>query len=212
MRDDGTQQERHEENVQPSQESFAVSDEPPPLEIHTHIPYKTYAFMSNDPEKLQRLQHDTAYFNGWSRVPQSQQHPQKHRQHSSGSETYFEPSSKMTEETVFGAVQESDIRHDKVESSSVKHGDPPQTYCKPISEMTEEIVFGAVQESGSQRDKMEECVKHGDPPQTYYKPISETTEEIVFGAVQESSYYKDQNNDQSSLRHRHRANRNGVSQ
>ncbi|XP_074591265.1 uncharacterized protein LOC141847179 [Curcuma longa] len=152
LRDDGTQ--LYEENVQPLQESFAVYDEPPPLERQAHIPYKTYAFMSNDPEKLQQLRHDTAYFDGWSRVSQSQQHLQKHQQHSSGSETYHEPSSKMTQETVFGAVQESGSRCDKVEELSVKHGgDPPQTYCKPISGMTEEIVFGAVQELSCYKDR-----------------------------------------------------------
>ncbi|XP_042445681.1 uncharacterized protein LOC122030535 [Zingiber officinale] len=152
LSDDGTQQEQYEENVQPLQESFAAYDEPPPLERHTHIPYKTSAFMLNNPEKLQQLRHDTTYFDGWSRVPHSQQHLQKRQQHSSGSETYYEPSSKMTEEIVFGAVQESGSGPNKVEESSRKHGDPPQTYCEPISEMTVEIVFGAVQESSYYKD------------------------------------------------------------
>ncbi|KAG6469674.1 uncharacterized protein LOC122032134 [Zingiber officinale] len=63
------QQPQQEDNVWPLQESLVVPDEePPPFETQTHSPRKTYAFMSKNSEKLQQLQHDTAYFTEWGGV------------------------------------------------------------------------------------------------------------------------------------------------
>ncbi|CAL9112073.1 unnamed protein product [Musa textilis] len=112
------QQQQRKANSWPLQESFIVPDEePPPVEAQTpNQQRKTYAFMSKNPEKLQQLRYDRAYFNGWDGESQPQQHLQKHRQHSSSPQTYYEPTYETTDEVVFGAVKESDSKYDMAPS------------------------------------------------------------------------------------------------
>ena len=101
------------------------NEEPPPVELQTPNSRKTYAFMSKNPEKLQQLRHGRAYFSGWDGEPQQQQqHLQKLRQHSSGPQTYYEPSCETTEEIVFGALQELDGKYERMEIKAVDYGDP----------------------------------------------------------------------------------------
>ncbi|WOK95126.1 hypothetical protein Cni_G03833 [Canna indica] len=117
--------QRYEVNTWPSQESFMVpNEESPPVETQTPKPRKTYAFMSKNPEKLQQLRHSRAYFSGWEGEPQPQQHMQKLLRYSSGPQTYYEPSYETRGEVVFGAVQESDSKYERMEIEAVNYGDP----------------------------------------------------------------------------------------
>ncbi|CAN8239181.1 unnamed protein product [Cochlearia groenlandica] len=95
----------------PIQESFVIRDEdgPPPIEPRNQTPRKTYAFMSKDAEKMQKLRQSRAFYSSWDTelIPNQQQKQQQHRRHySSIPHTYYEENSEKTNEIVFGAVQE----------------------------------------------------------------------------------------------------------
>lgn len=110
-------------------ESFVIPDDeiPPPVETRTPT-RKTYAFMSNEPEKIHHIRHARAYANGWNAAPQQQVHQQhqlkQYRQCSSGPRTFYEQSCETTNEIVFGAVQELDSKRRSVEIKAVNYGDP----------------------------------------------------------------------------------------
>lgn len=127
------QQWRH--NSWPVQESFVIpdDDEPPPVETRTPTPAprKTYAFMSQDPEKIHHLRQGQAYFNNWDgkmllqqqkyQQQQQQQQVHQHRQYSSGPQTFYEHNCENTNEIVFGAVQED--RKRTMEIRAINYGD-----------------------------------------------------------------------------------------
>ncbi|XP_042499532.1 uncharacterized protein LOC122077747 isoform X4 [Macadamia integrifolia] len=125
---DCLQQKR--QNAWPLQESFVIpdEDEPPSIETRTPTPRKTYAFMTNDPEKTNHFRQSRAFYSGWDGdFQQQQQHhqqPQQHHQrhYSSGPKTCYEQSSETTNEIVFGAVQ--DGRREAVVIKAVDYGDP----------------------------------------------------------------------------------------
>ncbi|CAN0925525.1 hypothetical protein LINGRAHAP2_LOCUS34808 [Linum grandiflorum] len=144
-----TQQHQHQRHTAagwPSQESYVIrdEDEPPTVEARTPTPRrKTYAFMSKDAEKMQSGQ------DGESPPPphqhhQQQQHQQQHP-HSQQSQsqkqskhhlrryqssvsavphTYYEQSHEETNEIVFGAVQEHDVKACAPVVKPMDYGDP----------------------------------------------------------------------------------------
>lgn len=58
------------------------------------------------------------------RQPEQQMyHLQQHRQYSAGPQTFYEQSCEMTNEVVFGAVQEVDSKRRMVEIKAVNYGD-----------------------------------------------------------------------------------------
>ncbi|KAL8142390.1 hypothetical protein V2J09_015422 [Rumex salicifolius] len=108
----------------PSQESFEVpkEDVPPSIESRAPTPKKTYAFMSKDADNLQhQLRQSRVFYNGWEGELQQhqQQHKQqkyqnRHQQYSSAAQTFYEQRSDITNEVVFGAVQEQEGRQEPV--------------------------------------------------------------------------------------------------
>lgn len=102
----------------PAQESYVIRDEdaPPNVETRTPTPRKTYAFMSQDSEKMQQLKQSRAFYNGWDvdteQKTKKQQH--HHQYQSSAPQTYYEQSPENTAEIVFGAVQEEKKRQNVV--------------------------------------------------------------------------------------------------
>lgn len=97
------------------------------------MPLKNYTFMTKEPEKIQHVRHGQPYFNGWDgrhsqqqpdqQMYRYQQHLQQHRQHSAGSQTFYEQSCEATNEIVFGAVQEVDSKRRMVEIKALNYGD-----------------------------------------------------------------------------------------
>ncbi|XP_064987004.1 uncharacterized protein LOC135625836 isoform X2 [Musa acuminata AAA Group] len=115
------QQQQQRANTRSVPESLAIPDD----EIPT--PRKTYAFMSKEPEKIHHIRHAPPYLMPQQQKQQvhQQHHLQWNRQFSSGTETYYEQSCEMmTNEIVFGAVQESDSKRRAVEMKAVNYGDP----------------------------------------------------------------------------------------
>ncbi|GJN29047.1 hypothetical protein PR202_gb17238 [Eleusine coracana subsp. coracana] len=122
-------------NHWPVQESFAIphDETPPPLDTRAPTPQKNYAFVTKEPEKIQHVRHGQPYFNGWDgrhsqaqpeqQMYRYQQHLQQHRQHSAGSQTFYEQSCEATNEIVFGAVQEVDSKRRMVEIKALNYGD-----------------------------------------------------------------------------------------
>ncbi|CAI9779350.1 unnamed protein product [Fraxinus pennsylvanica] len=106
------QQQKYSNTWPVQQDSFVIpdEDEPPSIETRTPTPRKTYAFMSTDSEKMQRLKQSRAFYNGWEGDLQNQQTQRKHhhRYHSSIPQTCYEQTSEKTSEIVFGAVQEQE--------------------------------------------------------------------------------------------------------
>ncbi|CAN0925524.1 hypothetical protein LINGRAHAP2_LOCUS34808 [Linum grandiflorum] len=128
-------------------------DEPPTVEARTPTPRrKTYAFMSKDAEKMQRWRQGRSFYSGQdgeSPPPphqhhQQQQHQQQHP-HSQQSQsqkqskhhlrryqssvsavphTYYEQSHEETNEIVFGAVQEHDVKACAPVVKPMDYGDP----------------------------------------------------------------------------------------
>lgn len=106
----------------PMQESFVIPDEdepPPSIDTRDPTPKKTYAFMSDNAEKIQQLRQSRVFYNGWDqdgnfnqqqRQSNHHHHQKQHhhhrRHHSSIPRTYYEQSLEKTNEVVFGAVQE----------------------------------------------------------------------------------------------------------
>lgn len=114
------------------QESYVIphEDEPPSLETRAPTPKKTYAFMTQDSEKMQQLKQSRAFYSGWDGdLPKQQQQTKKHHQHHNQyrappAQTFYEQSSE-TNEIVFGAVQEQDKKRESVVIKPLDHGIPP---------------------------------------------------------------------------------------
>ncbi|KAL2510213.1 NHL domain-containing protein [Forsythia ovata] len=120
-------QQQKYSNTWPVQDSFVIpdEDEPPSIEARTPTPRKTYAFMSKDSEKMQRLRQSRAFYNGWEGDLHNQQTQKKqnhHQYHSSIPQTYYEQTSEKTREIVFGAVQEQQGQHESVIIKPLDHG------------------------------------------------------------------------------------------
>lgn len=100
----------------PTQESFVIpdEDEPPPIDTRAPTPRKTYPFMSKDAEKIHQLRQSRVFYNGWDADPQQQQ---QHRYLLSAPHTFYKQSHEKTNEIIFGAVQERDL---KLESMTIK--------------------------------------------------------------------------------------------
>ncbi|KAL3835551.1 hypothetical protein ACJIZ3_010287 [Penstemon smallii] len=116
-------------NGWPVQESFVIpdEDEPPTIETRTPTPRKTYAFMTKDSEKMQKLKQSRAFYSGWDgEQPKKQQQQQQHHHQyqSSAPQTYYEQSSEKTNEIVFGAVQEQEKKQENVVIKPLDHGIP----------------------------------------------------------------------------------------
>ncbi|CAI9092873.1 OLC1v1028222C1 [Oldenlandia corymbosa var. corymbosa] len=118
------QQHHKYSSAWPVQDSYVVPDEdkPPSIEARTPTPRKTYAFMSEDSEKMQQLRQSRAFYSGWDGKFQQQTQKQQHRhqQYSTTPQTYYEQSSENTNEIVFGAVQQDGHR----EAMVIKPLDP----------------------------------------------------------------------------------------
>jgi hypothetical protein len=118
----------------PVQESYAIphDETPPPLDTRAPTPPKNYGLVTKEPEKIHHVRHGQ-HFNGWDgchlqRQPEHQmyhyqQHLQQHRQHSEGSQTFYEQSCEATNEIVFGAIQEVDSKRRMVEIKALNYGD-----------------------------------------------------------------------------------------
>lgn len=125
------QQQKHS-NTWPVQESFMIPDDEPPPTIETRAPTprKTYAFMSEDAEKMHQLRQSRVFYNGWDDDLQQQQKQQQqqqqhhHKYHSSAPHTFYKQSCEKTNEIVFGAVQEQDRRREAMIIKPVDDGDP----------------------------------------------------------------------------------------
>ncbi|CAA3030901.1 NHL domain-containing isoform 3 [Olea europaea subsp. europaea] len=123
------QQQKYSNTWPVQQDSFVIpdEDEPPSIETRTSTPGKTYAFMSKDSEKMQRLRQSRAFYNGWEGEFQNQQTQKKqhhHRYHSSVPQIYYEQTSEKTSEIVFGAVQEQEEQRESVVPKPLNHGIP----------------------------------------------------------------------------------------
>lgn len=124
------QQQPKYSNAWPVQESYVIphEDEPPSIE-RAVTPKKMYAFMTNDSEKMQQLRQSRAFYSGWEGDLQKQQqqtkkHQHHHQYHASAAQTYYEQSPEMTNEIVFGAVQEQDKKRGSVVIKPLDHGIP----------------------------------------------------------------------------------------
>lgn len=128
------QQQQQRSSSWPMADSFVLPEDeiPPPLETRTPTKLATYAFMSKEPEKIQHIRHTLPYSAGWHAEPHRQQqqqvyqrqHLQRHRQYSSGPQTYYKQSCETTNEIIFGAVQELDSKRQMVEIKALNYGDP----------------------------------------------------------------------------------------
>ncbi|XP_042066376.1 uncharacterized protein LOC121809685 [Salvia splendens] len=125
------QQQLKYSNAWPVQESYVIphEDEPPSIETRAPTPKKTYAFMTNDSEKMQQLRQSRAFYSGWEGDLQKQQQTKKqqhhHQYHAPPAQTHYEQSPEMTNEIVFGAVQEQDRRREtRVIKPPLDHGVP----------------------------------------------------------------------------------------
>ncbi|KAK7309501.1 hypothetical protein RJT34_06281 [Clitoria ternatea] len=126
------QQPQKQVNVWPVQESFVIpdGDEPPSIDTRTPMLRKTYPFMSKDAEKMQQLWQSRAFYNGWDgdlqqqqqQPPQQLKHHHRHQYHSSVPHTYYEQSLEETNEILFGAVQEQDVKQETVVIKPVDYG------------------------------------------------------------------------------------------
>ncbi|CAN0925516.1 hypothetical protein LINGRAHAP2_LOCUS34808 [Linum grandiflorum] len=138
-----TQQHQHQRHTAagwPSQESYVIrdEDEPPTVEARTPTPRrKTYAFMSKDAEKMQRWRQGRSFYSGQDdQHHQQQQHQQQHphsqqsqsqkqsKHHLPVPHTYYEQSHEETNEIVFGAVQEHDVKACAPVVKPMDYGDP----------------------------------------------------------------------------------------
>ena len=98
-------------NSWPMQESYNIHDDdepPPPQEARTPTPRKTYAFMAKNPEKMHQLKQGRAYFGSWEGERKQQVLQQRH--YSAGPQTVYARNCETTNEIVFGAVQEADMK------------------------------------------------------------------------------------------------------
>lgn len=120
------QQPQKHSNAWPLQESYVIpdEDEPPSIDTRTPTPRKTYPFMSKDAEKMHQIRQSRAFVNGWDADLQQQQKQHHHRHYSSIPHTYYEQSCEKTNEIVFGAVQEQEVRREPVVIKPVNYGDP----------------------------------------------------------------------------------------
>lgn len=129
------QQQLKYSNAWPVQESFVIPDDdmPPSIETRTPTPKKTYAFMTNDSEKMQQLKQSRAFYSGLDgdiqqqkqQQQQTKKHQHHHQYHWSTPQTYYEQSSENTKEIVFGAVQEQDKQRDTMVIKPLDHVGPP---------------------------------------------------------------------------------------
>ncbi|XP_019421264.1 PREDICTED: uncharacterized protein LOC109331310 isoform X1 [Lupinus angustifolius] len=112
----------------PVQESFVIPDEDelPSIDTRSPPPCKIYPFMSKDAEKMQELWRSQAFYTGWNgnlqQQQQQQKHHHRHQYHSSISHTYYEQSHEVTNEILFGAVQEQDRKQEYVVVKPVNYG------------------------------------------------------------------------------------------
>lgn len=120
------QQPQKHSNAWPLQESFVIpdEDEPPSIDTRTPTPRKTYPFMSKDAEKMHQIRQSRAFVSGWDGDFQQQQKQHHHRHYSSTPHTYYEQNCEKTNEIVFGAVQEQQVRREPVDIKPVNYGDP----------------------------------------------------------------------------------------
>ncbi|CAN0925523.1 hypothetical protein LINGRAHAP2_LOCUS34808 [Linum grandiflorum] len=124
------QHQRHTAAGWPSQESYVIrdEDEPPTVEARTPTPRrKTYAFMSKDAEKMQRWRQGRSFYSGQQSQSQKQSKHHLRRYQSSVSavpHTYYEQSHEETNEIVFGAVQEHDVKACAPVVKPMDYGDP----------------------------------------------------------------------------------------
>ncbi|XP_047966258.1 uncharacterized protein LOC125210722 [Salvia hispanica] len=129
------QQQLKYSNAWPVQESYVIphEDEPPFIETRAPTPKKTYAFMTNDSEKMQQLRQSRAFYSGWEGDLQKQQQQQQtkkqhhhhhHQYHAPPAQTHYEQSPETTNEIVFGAVQEQDRRRETMVIKPLDHGVP----------------------------------------------------------------------------------------
>ncbi|XP_074568401.1 uncharacterized protein LOC141824953 [Curcuma longa] len=128
------QQQQQRSSNWPTADSFVLPEDeiPPPLETRTPTTLASYSFTSKEPEKIQHIRHTSPYPAGWHAEPHQQQqqqvyqrqHLQRHRQYSSGPQTYYEQSCETTNEIIFGAVQELDTKRQMVEIKALNYGDP----------------------------------------------------------------------------------------
>ncbi|CAN0925519.1 hypothetical protein LINGRAHAP2_LOCUS34808 [Linum grandiflorum] len=123
-----TQQHQHQRHTAagwPSQESYVIrdEDEPPTVEARTPTPRrKTYAFMSKDAEKMQRWRQGRSFYSGQD--GESPPPPHQHHQQQQLPHTYYEQSHEETNEIVFGAVQEHDVKACAPVVKPMDYGDP----------------------------------------------------------------------------------------
>jgi hypothetical protein len=85
--------------------------------------------MSKDTEKMHQWRQSRSIYSGWDGDFQQQQQQQQkqqyhHRYQSSTPHTYYEQSYEKTNEIVFGAVQEQDVKHGTTVILPVNYGDP----------------------------------------------------------------------------------------
>nr|GMD95808.1 NHL repeat-containing protein [Ipomoea batatas] len=108
-------------------DSYVISekDEPPSIDMRSPTPQKTYAFMSKDSEKMQKLRQSRAFYSEWGSDFQQQQQTQKHlnhhRYHSAAPQTVYEQSPEKTNEVVFGAVQEQEGQNGTMVIKPLEH-------------------------------------------------------------------------------------------
>ncbi|GKV22840.1 hypothetical protein SLEP1_g32661 [Rubroshorea leprosula] len=119
------QQQQMPSTTWPVQESFVIpdEDEPPPIDIRTPTPRKTYAFMSKDAEKIHLLRQGVGFYGGWDANVQQQHHQHRYLSATPHTHTYHEQSYEKTNETVFGAVQEQNGKQQAV-VKPVNYEDP----------------------------------------------------------------------------------------
>ncbi|CAN0925520.1 hypothetical protein LINGRAHAP2_LOCUS34808 [Linum grandiflorum] len=127
-----TQQHQHQRHTAagwPSQESYVIrdEDEPPTVEARTPTPRrKTYAFMSKDAEKMQRWRQGRSFYSGQDESQKQSKHHLRRYQSSVSAvpHTYYEQSHEETNEIVFGAVQEHDVKACAPVVKPMDYGDP----------------------------------------------------------------------------------------
>nr|GMD95578.1 uncharacterized protein LOC109154837 [Ipomoea batatas] len=124
------QQQLKYPNTWPAQDSYVISekDEPPSIDMRSPTPQKTYAFMSKDSEKMQKLRQSRAFYSEWGsdfqqqqQQQQTQKHLNHHRYHSAAPQTVYEQSPEKTNEVVFGAVQEQEGQNGTMVIKPLEH-------------------------------------------------------------------------------------------
>ncbi|CAM0913899.1 unnamed protein product [Alopecurus aequalis] len=183
-----TRQHHHQQqrrgNPWPVQESYAIphDETPPPLDTRAPTPRKNYAFMTNEPEKVNHVRHGQQYVSGWdARGPQQQpehhvyqQQQQQHRQLLEQQAYHQQQQSRQPPEQQAYHHHMQQQQHRRQPEQQMYHlqqhrqySSGPQTFYEQSCETTNEVVFGAVQEVDSKRRMVEiKAVNYGD---TFYE-------------------------------------------